>query len=308
MSKLMQSIKSIGTAIFCLAFGPLLVGCGSESMSITPKITGLYDDKSALVHDIQEMTTDAPSAMNRADQFLQQGNKDEALYYYVRALEFDDQNQVAPAKIARIHAEKGNYKLAEVAYQLALKLDPKNAVALEGLGLMQLHSGKQDEARQSLAAAVAIDPSLWRACNGLGLIADRKGDYLHASQYYANALKTKPDMPMLMNNLGYSKYLSGDLQGAMRLFDAASRLNAKYDSVWLNQGLVHARLGNDAAAIQAFTHVLNEADAYNNLGYIYMMNNKTPAADEYFQKAISLSPTYHRLANENLKRLHAMEN
>ncbi|MGR9013188.1 MAG: tetratricopeptide repeat protein [Gammaproteobacteria bacterium] len=302
---------SMRRVVFCLALvniGILLVGCGSESISIKPRITGLYDDKSALVHEIREITTDASSAMSRADRFLQQGNKDEALYYYVRALEFDDQNTEALEKIGDIHAEKGNYIPAEVAYQMALKLNPKNVTALEGLGLIQLNTGKQAEAKQSLAAAVAIDPNLWRACNGLGLIADKDGDYLQALQYYESALKTKPNMPMLMNNLGYSKYLSGDLQGAMQLFDAVSRLDAKYDSAWLNQGLVHARLGNDAAAIQAFMHVLDEADAYNNLGYIYMMNNKTPAAYEYFQKAISLSPTYHKLANENLDRLHAMEN
>lgn len=321
MTKPIKSINSVNTlakmayamrrVVFCLAFvntGTLLVGCGSESMTIKPRMSGLYEDKSALVHDMQDITVDASSAMNRADQFLHQGNKDEALYYYVRALEFDDQNKEALEKIGEIHAEKGNYTPAEAAYQMALKLDPKNAAALEGLGLVQLNTGKQAEAKQSLAAAVAIDPSLWRACNGLGLIADKHGDYAGASQYYENALKTKPNMPMLMNNLGYSKYLSGDLQGAMQLFDAASSLDAKYDSAWLNQGLVHARLGNDTAAIQAFMHVLDEADAYNNLGYIYMVNDKTPAADEYFQKAISLSPTYHRLANENLKRLHTMDN
>ena len=295
---------------FCLAFvniGALLVGCGAESMAIKPRTTGMYDDKSALVHELQEITTDAPSAMKRADQFLQQGNKDEALYYYVRALEFDDKNKEALEKIGEIHAEKGHYEPAEVAYQLALKLDPKNANALEGLGLLQLNTGRQAEAKQSLMAAVTIKPNLWRARNGLGLIADKNGDYLQASRYYEGALKTKPNMPMLMNNLGYSRYLSGDWRGAMQLFDAVSRLDANYDSAWLNLGLVHARLGNEAAALQAFMHVLDEADAYNNLGYIYMMDDKTPPAYQCFEKAISLSPTYHKLANENLKRLLALE-
>ena len=184
-STLAKMVYSMRRVLFCLVFvniGALLVGCGSESMAIKPGITGLYDDKSALVHEVQEVTSDAPSAMKRADQFLQQGNKDEALYYYVRALEFDDKNKDALEKIGEIHAAKGNYEPAEVAYQLALKLDPKNANALEGLGLIQLNTGKQAEARKSLAAAIAIDPSLWRASNGLGLIADKNGDYLHASQ------------------------------------------------------------------------------------------------------------------------------
>ena len=64
----------------------------------------------------------------------------------------------------------------------------------------------------------------------------------------------------------------------MQLFGAVSRLDAKYDPACLNLGLVHARLCNEVAALQAFRHELNEADAYNNLGYIYMMDKKTPAA------------------------------
>jgi Flp pilus assembly protein TadD len=302
---------SVRGVFFCLAFvslGALLTGCGSEPVRIKPKIAGLYGDSSSLVHEVQDITIDAPSAMQRADQYLQQGNKDEALYYYVRVLEFDAENKVALNKIGQIHAEKGNNELAETAYQLVLKWDPLNATALEGLGLIQMHTGKQAEAKQSLAAAVAVDPSLWRAYNALGLIADQHGEFSNAWQYYQSALRTKPDMPMLVNNLGYSKYLSGDWQGAMQLFDAASKLDANYNPAWLNQGLIYARQRNDAAALQAFMHVLNEADAYNNLGYIYMMNGNADAASEYFQKAISLSPTYHKLANENLKRLRSSEN
>ncbi len=305
-----KSGNAMRCVFFCLSFVIIslpLVGCSTGTVVTMPKIPGLYDDKSALVHELQEVTGDAPSAMKRADQLLQQGSKDEALYYYVRALEFDDKNMEALNKIGEIHAGQGHYGPAEIAYQLALKLEPKNAATLQGLGLLQLKTDRKAEARQSLAAAIALDPGLWRAGNGLGLIADKMGDYLHARQYYESALKAKPNMPMLMNNLGYSKYLSGDWQGALRLFNEVSILDAKYNPAWLNQGLLYARLGNDAAALQAFTHVLDEADAYNNLGYIYMMNNNPPAAYECFQKAISLSPTYHRLANENLKRLSASE-
>jgi Flp pilus assembly protein TadD len=307
LAKIAHAVRYV---FFCLAFmnmSALLVGCGAESFSTKPKITGLYDDKSALVHELQEVSSDAPSSQKRADQLLQQGNKDEALYYYVRVLEFDEKNMDALNKIGEIHAGQGHYGPAELAYQLALKLEPKNATALEGLGLIQLNTDRQAEAKQSLAAAIAIDPSLWRAGNGLGLIADKMGDYSHARQYYESALKTKPNMPMLMNNLGYSKYLSGDWQGALQSFNEVSILDGKYNPAWLNQGLVYARLGNDAAALQAFMHVLDEADAYNNLGYIYMMNNNPPAAYECLQKAISLSPTYHKLANENLKRLSPSE-
>ncbi len=283
----------------------LLVACSSNTAQI--KTSGLYNDQKTIIHDMAETPPDAESNIKRADGFYQQGNMNDALYYYVKSLELDDKNMEVLAKIGQIHVRKGNYDLAEAAYNLALKLDNNNAHALEGLGIIQLNTGKQIEAYQSFREAVAIDASLWQANNGLGLIADKQGDYLSASQYYQAALKTKPNMPMLLNNLGYSKYLSGNYSDAIQLFDSVSKVDAKYESSWLNLGLVYARQGNDKAALEAFMHVLDEADAYNNLGYIDMMNDKTNAANEYFQKAISLSPSYHVLANENLKRLRSVE-
>ena len=287
----------------------LLVACSTNTLQLKsqPIASNLYNDQKALIHDMAENPPDAASNIKRADGFYQQGNMNDALYYYVKSLELDDKNKEVLERIGQIHVKKGNYDLAEAAYSLVLKLDKNNAQALEGLGIIQLNTGKPAEAHQSLRAAVAIDASLWQANNGLGLIADQQGDYSSASEYYEAALKTKPNMPMLLNNLGYSKYLSGNYLGAIQLFDSASKVDAKYESSWLNLGLVYARQGNDSAALEAFMHVLDEADAYNNLGYIDMMNDKTNAANEYFQKAISLSPSYHILANENLKRLRSSE-
>ena len=287
----------------------LLVACSSNTIQLKPKpiATNLYNDQKSLIHDMAENPPDAASNIKRADGFYQQGNMDDALYYYVKSLELDDKNKAVLERIGQIHVKKGNYDLAEAAYNLALRIDKNNAQALEGLGIIQLNTGKQAEADKSLRAAVAIDPKLWQANNGLGLIADKRGDYVSAAQYYQAALKTKPNSPMLLNNLGYSKYLSGNYAEAIPLFDLASKIDAKYEPSWLNLGLVYARQDNDTAALEAFMHVLDEADAYNNLGYIDMINGKTNAANEYFQKAISSSPSYHILANENLKRLRTAE-
>jgi tetratricopeptide (TPR) repeat protein len=85
----------------------------------------MYEDKSALVHEVQDTTTDAPSAMKRADQYLQQGNKDEALYYYVKALEFDHVNKDALEKIGEIHAGKGNLRTGEGRLPVGIETGPE---------------------------------------------------------------------------------------------------------------------------------------------------------------------------------------
>lgn len=287
-------------AIFALS------GCTIKD-TISSRYSNLYEFGNS--ENIDDKTTkDAASSLTKADTLYHQGKTDEALYYYVRSLEFDDDNKYVFEKIANIHAEKGNRELAEIAYRMELNIEPTNAAALEGLGLIQLASGKYEEAKKSFEGSISNNHNLWRSYNGLGLIYDKYKDFEKSSQYYESALKIQPNTPILLNNLGYSKYISGDYQGALKLFEEASSVDTNYQLAWLNQGLAHARLGNESAALQAFRHVLNEADSYNNIGYIYMLEGKSDAAYDYFNKAISLSPTYHVLANENLKRLNASHN
>lgn len=285
----------------------LLTGCGLKATKPSAEdFSGFYSTKSRIVHEQEPGPPDVPAAMKRADAARHSGNRDEALYYYVKALELDGTNAAALARIGEIHAEKGNEDLAEVAYRMAVKVAPRNAAALEGLGLIQLQSRKHSEAGQSFTAAVAAESSRWRALNGLGLIADLHGDHGQAAEYFGKALRVEPGNPILLNNLGYSRYLAGDRQGALGYFDAALQADPRYSSAWLNKGLVYARERDDGAALDAFKHVVDEADAYNDLGYIYMMQGNPDAAHEYFERAISASPSYHQLAHENLKRLSAM--
>ena len=190
---------------------------------------------------------------------------------------------------------------------MALKLVPDHASSLEGLALMLFdkhqHPAKVEE---HLSAAIKSDPSRWRSHNGLGLIADMKKDYALAISHYQAALKAQPDSPLLLNNLGYSKYLAGDRVGAFQLFERALKIDPKFERAWLNMALVHARNGDTDAAFEAFRQTLDEASAYNDLGYIDSWTGDT-RAQQFFQEAISASPTYHALAHANLNQLRALQ-
>jgi uncharacterized protein HemY len=45
----------------------------------------------------------------------------------------------------------------------------------------------------------------------------------------------------------------------------------------------------------------DEAAAYNTVGYICLLNQRYPQAEDFFTRAISTSPVYYRLATENLE-------
>jgi uncharacterized protein HemY len=52
---------------------------------------------------------------------------------------------------------------------------------------------------------------------------------------------------------------------------------------------------------------MEKPDAYNNLGYLCMINQQYDNAEYFLQKAIKLSsPSYHVKAHENLDRLEIL--
>jgi len=55
--------------------------------------------------------------------------------------------------------------------------------------------------------------------------------------------------------------------------------------------------------LQTLKKVVSESEAYNELGYIYMMQQDYGKARRLFEMAISSSPTYFERASKNLEQL-----
>lgn len=303
-------MKRSATAWLTLC-GFLMCACSTTPdeppVEIRPK-SSLLSNRSKIPEDAPAAAEDLPTVLAQGETARKFGKNDEALYYSVKAIELDPKNVKALVQIGQIHLDKGNYDLAELAFRMARQNAPKNVDALEGLGLVQLHDHAYKEAEVSFIQAVAIDRRRWRSHNGLGLIADLDGRHGIALGHFQQALKERPNDPELLNNIGYSKYLAGNWTGAQQSLDAALQADPRHESAWLNKGLILARQGREKAALDAFMAVLDEADAYNNLGFICMQEGRVDSAEQYFERAIAASPSYHASANENLRRLRSAQN
>ena len=256
--------------------------------------------------EVTGLPTDSSQLLSRAEAARTLGKNDEALFYFVKALEANPNDIPALLAVGTIHRGRGNLDLAEMAYRLALKRSAGNVDALEGLGLTLLQKNSHQEAESLLKAAVRSDARRWQAHNGLGLIAIHADQPVQAIGHYEEALKVQPRDSQLLTNLGFAKYQSHDWQGALAAYDAAIQLDPTLESAWLNKGLLFAKQGRDREALESFRQVMNEADAYNDLGYIYMTRGDLDEAYALFDKAVKLSPTFHEKANENLQKLKAM--
>lgn len=293
-----------------LAFLALLTGCATtaaqdeattQSMADPEGSSGFYDGEPEVVFATEFPIASVEDALARADQALSDGDENLALYMYVRAYDLDKTNVYTLMRIGAIHEARGSSAMAARAYTGVLGVEPTHGGALQALGLIYLHSKRHEEARSLLEKAVESDASLWKSHNGLGVIADLRGDYSGAEAAYNAALKARPGDALLLNNRGYSLYLQGRYEEAERDFRASAAQGI--EKAWLNLGLVFARQGHYADAVHAMGRSAEKAVAYNDVGYIAMRQGDYSIAEQYFEKAIRVSPRYFEEARRNLDRV-----
>ncbi|MBK1719249.1 tetratricopeptide repeat protein [Thiocystis violacea] len=289
-----------------------LTGCASNQSKpeIKPSAgpyNALYEGKSEVAFGTELPASSAAEAIQRGDIAVTSGDLDKGLFHYIRALELDDGNAEALYKIGLIHAGRGNQRLAEMAFRWSLKKDPRKVGSLSGLGILLLKQRNYAEAKQHLELAVSIDNRLASPHNALGVIADLERDYPSAQRHYEQALATNPRSPSVLNNLGYSRYLSGKWKEAAAAFRDALLIDPNHELAWRNLALVYARQKRYSEAIDALAKVQDRPKAYNDVGYIAMVEGKLDTARGYFEEAKRLSPEFYALADTNERRVAIMQ-
>jgi tetratricopeptide (TPR) repeat protein len=296
-------MKGIAIVLCSVIVAAWLSGCASEPVKPpVPKSDNLYSGQPRAVYGTEFPAGSAPEAALRGDAALAKGDMDRALYFYVESLNIEPAQVPTLLKIGAIQRQRGDQDRALAAYRRVLAIEPENVNALEGTGLVHLDRRAHDSAGELLGRAVARDPNRWRAFEGLGVLADLRGDHAKAIENYAAALKVRPDRASLYSNRGYSRYLAGDLAGAEADFRAALGVDPGFDRAWRNLGLLYVRKKRYEDALATFGRVEDRAAALNDVGYLAMLEGDYATAESYLSEAISTSPTYYRVADENLAR------
>ena len=241
-------------------------------------------------------------AMAKAAKALRSGDVDKALFFYVRALQFNPGNADLIAHIGDIHLRRNNLVMAKRAYLKALRVDDDHPRSLEAMGMIHLAEGNDELALADLTRATAADDASWRAHNALGIYLDRRGEFPAAQAHYDSALAQNPGAGYVLNNRGYSKYLAGDYRGATAdLLSAASEQG--FERAWGTLGIVYASQGQYDDAVSAYLEIMTEANAYNNVGRIALDNGDLDEARYFLDEAIRRSPTYFPAAEKSLEML-----
>ena len=261
---------------------------------------GTYGDTQSIVSGGASNSIEAHA---KAQEALNQRDIDRALYYYVKALEFNPKDIPALMALARIHSAQGNIEPTILAYQLILEQEPNNIDAMEGAGLTLLKINRPDQAKAMLEKVHELAPDMPLAIMGIGVYYDLISDFDRANEYYQKAAKIAPKSVKILNNYAYSRYLAGDLEESENIYKKLLMQSPGHTQGLLNYGLLQARIGKTAEALHTLKKVITEPEAYNELGYIYMMQQDYGKARRLFELAISSSPIYFERASKNLEQL-----
>ena len=301
---------SFSKSTFLLVLALALSGCAG--MPWNNSEPGEYDffmedadgEMPANIDDLEtDQTKGLKEAKIKAMNALSEDDIDGALYYYVKALDHDPEDIESLNAIGNIHTKRGSIDLAILAYRMALAEDNENLDAQIGLGLSLIRMNKYSQARFTLLRALKDNPQRPRIYNALGVISDIENLYGEARWFYANALRMSPDSPVTRTNIAYSYFLSNEWDNAEIIYKAVLKQFPKHAKASLNYGLLLARKGFIFDAQLQFESVLDKPKAYNELGYILMLDRKYTMAEQLFQKAISSSPVYFDKAYKNMERL-----
>ncbi|MFT6140672.1 MAG: Flp pilus assembly protein TadD [Psychromonas sp.] len=253
----------------------------------------------------------------------QKGDLEQALFYYIKALEMDPADTELLIGIAHLHELRNDKSIATRAYLEALKIDPTLVIAHQNLGIVELQNRRYERAKIHLQQAVILDQqrlsklggikksgyydldieSLTKSYNASGVLEDMNGNFALAQTYYNLILNMGEKSSNVLSNIGYSYYLMGELSKAEHYYKKAINLDPGFKRAWTNLGLLYVRKNQYSRAIQTFKQVMNDFEAYNDLGYFVMLEGNLDEAEYFFQKAIDLSPSYYKKANSNLDLL-----
>jgi Flp pilus assembly protein TadD len=234
------------------------------------------------------------------DSSLQQNNLAMAQVHYSKALELDNKATAARYKLGLVLLKQGLSQDAYGQFKEVLKQDDKSALAHEGMGQAHLQGGNETAAEEEFRQALILDAKLWKVHNFLGIISDHKKQHGKAIQEYQAALALKPGEPAVLNNLGLAYYLTGKYEDAVRAYQQAAMTGSLQPKIQNNLGLAYAKLERYHDALDAFTKGSDQAQAYNNLGSIFLESGKPRQAAVCFEKALEASPRYYPKAADNL--------
>lgn len=237
-----------------------------------------------------------------AEVFFHRGQYESALMNYYQALSQEPQRHDIRLQAGRTLLLLGRLEDAKRELAEVLIHQPEVAEAHEALGLAFLQENHTAEAQRELRAALALDPRRLSARSLLGEAYLQAEQYSQAAGEFRQALDLSPENPRIMSNLGWALFKMKQTDQALTWLQKARALAPQDSRSNHRLGMVLADQKKFPEALAAFRQAGDEAQAFNNIGVHYFLEERYAEAARCFQKALDLRPTYYQEARVNLDK------
>jgi len=164
------------------------------------------------------------------------------------------------------------------------------------------------EAEIYLAEAARANPNDAEALYNLAFTRERLGNIQQSIADARGALEARRHFPQAQNLLGVLLSQSGQQNEARQLFEQVTKDVPDSVEAWNNLGYLELMENNLSASQAALDHALALAPEYtealNNLGFLRARQDKLPEAEALFQRVLALDPDNEKAKN-NLAVIYA---
>lgn len=199
--------------------------------------------------------------LEKAFQYHQIGDYENALQYYKKIIESDSKSSIAHALMGTVYIQQGLYQKAVFSLQESIRLNIASEISHANLGVAFYNLGNYEKSISSLEKAITLKPDYFDAYNNLG-------------NSYRKINKTKD---------------------AIKFYNEAIRLNPQFAEAYNNRGNVYFDLGNYSLAIEDFKNSIKNnpllIDSYLGLGGVFAELDDPEKAIYFFDRAIQLQPS-----------------
>jgi Flp pilus assembly protein TadD len=249
----------------------------------------------------------AEEVLQRGKLALASGDYRLAAVYFSTALAKEPQSEPARLGHGQPALAAGDYNSARTLIDEVLSVEPDSVLALTARGRILSASGQLDSAIADFTHALQKAPDNTAVLTELAMTFDRMPErVVEAEPLYRKVLELNPDSAAARNNLGFNYLLQGRAEEAVTILSGALALDTKNPRILANLATAYLLKGDKGKALQIFRQTVGEAEAYNNVGYLYMTQRRWDEAESSFRKALELSPRYYVRAGANLERLQEL--
>ena len=245
---------------------------------------------------------------------MQQGNDDEALAQYRRAIAMDP-GSTGPAaynQIGSLHLRDGRLEEAREAFQKAIEIDSLNGAARSGLASILIEEDQINEAKKELALALRFDPNQPNALATLGALLSREGNQEQALRACERALELAPKQAQSLNITGLVNRRLDRLDKAEEYYLQAIERSPRFVAAHVNLAQLYLRQERTEEAMEQFRKAVAASPrrpnpiALVNLGAHHFNQGEPAKALAMYRRALRMKPDY-ALAHQNIAAIYALK-